>query len=77
MVSRISEQYIACQADFATTPKSHRKFWSDKFARNVANDKKHTRQLRRLGWRLRVVWECQLRNSEKVLSRLHRFLKDH
>lgn len=54
----------------ASTPKSHRKFWADKFARNVANDKKHLRQLRRLGWKTLTVWECQLGCSEKVLRRI-------
>lgn len=58
----------------ATTPKSHRKFWAEKFARNVANDKKHVRRLRRLGWRVLVVWECQLKRPERVQARLRRFL---
>ena len=59
----------------ATTPKTHRKFWADKFARNVANDRRHVRRLRRLGWRVIIVWECQLeRHPDKVLARLQRFL---
>ncbi|NLM15874.1 MAG: DNA mismatch endonuclease Vsr [Clostridiaceae bacterium] len=58
----------------AATPKSHRKFWMDKFARNVANDKKHVRRLRRLGWRVIVVWECRLRNPQAVLHRIEKSL---
>ena len=58
----------------ATTPKSHRRFWADKFARNVANDRRHLRQLRRRGWRVAVVWECQLKNPGAVLARLQTFL---
>ena len=58
----------------ASTPKSHRKFWADKFARNVANDRKHRRQLRRLGWRVLTVWECQLRHPERVLARIQKIL---
>ena len=58
----------------ASTPKSHRKFWADKFARNVANDRKHGRQLRRLGWRVLTVWECQLRHPERVLVRIQKIL---
>lgn len=54
----------------ASTPKSHRKFWADKFARNVANDKKHLRQLRKLGWKVVTVWECQLRDPKRVLRRV-------
>ena len=58
----------------ASTPKSHRKFWADKFARNVANDRKHRRQLRRLGWRVITIWDCQLRHPERVLARINKIL---
>lgn len=62
----------------ATTPKSNIDFWQAKFDRNVANDKKHVRDLRRLGWRVITVWECELKNPEKVLARLERLLTaDH
>ena len=56
-------------------PKSHRKFWADKFARNVANDRKHRRKLRRLGWRVVTVWECQLRHPERVRARIEKALR--
>ena len=58
----------------ATTPKSNGEFWQKKFERNVANDKKHTRQLRKLGWHVITVWECQLKKPEKVLQRLETLL---
>ena len=54
----------------ATTPKTHKKFWFDKFAKNVANDLKHRRRLRRLGWRVVVVWACQLKAPQKILARI-------
>lgn len=59
----------------ATTPKTHRKYWADKFARNIANDRKHSRELRRLGWRVIVIWECHLKHPDRVQSRLQRLLK--
>ncbi len=58
----------------ATTPKSNVEFWKEKFARNVANDRKHRRALRRLGWKVVTVWECELRQPDKVLARLAREL---
>ena len=58
----------------ASTPKTHRQFWAEKFARNVANDRQHLRQLHRRGWHVAVIWECQLRPHARVLSRLQRFL---
>lgn len=39
-----------------------------------ANDKKHVRELRKLGWHVITVWECQLKNPDKVLAKLQRYL---
>ena len=58
----------------ATMPKSHRAFWREKFARNVANDRKHRRRLKRMGWRVATVWSCQLRHPERVLAKLETWL---
>ena len=59
----------------ATMPQSHKKFWSEKFARNVANDARHRRKLRRLGWRVVTVWSCQLRHPDLVLGKIEKALK--
>jgi DNA mismatch endonuclease (patch repair protein) len=48
---------------YATTPSSNVDFWQAKFDANVARDKRVTRQLRKAGWRVLVVWECQLSSS--------------
>lgn len=54
----------------ATTPKTNRAFWNKKFARNVANDRRHARELRRLGWRVLTVWSCELNRPEQVLKKI-------
>ena len=56
----------------ATTPKSNKTFWKKKFERNVSNDRKHVRDLKKLGWKVVAVWECETRKSEKLLRRLYR-----
>src|SRR3954465_6124863 len=43
---------------FAYTPKSRQDFWRSKFETNQKRDLLVTKQLRRLGWRVVVVWEC-------------------
>ncbi len=45
---------------YATTPKSNTDFWREKFAANVARDKRTVTALRKLGWRVLTIWECQL-----------------
>ena len=48
---------------YATIPKTHTKFWKNKFAANVARDEQVGAQLTDLDWRIAIVWECALRNS--------------
>ena len=59
----------------SSTPKSNGEFWQVKFAKNVSRDRRVERQLRVLGWRVLVVWECRLKELEKVESRLRRELE--
>jgi DNA mismatch endonuclease (patch repair protein) len=47
---------------YAYTPKSRLDFWLPKFERNVTRDREVTRALRRAGWRVVRVWECDLAN---------------
>ena len=61
---------------YATTPKSRRAFWQAKFDANVARDRRSSARLRRLGWSVLTVWECQFREPGRVRSRLQRLLKD-
>ena len=53
----------------ASTPKSNTEFWVAKFAKNVRRDRENIRELRKLGWKVIVVWECELlKNPEQVLA---------
>ena len=55
-------------------PASNRGYWLSKLRRNVARDVRVVRSLRRMGWRVLVVWECQTQDTEKLAERLRRFL---
>lgn len=48
-------------------PKSNVEYWTEKFERNVARDKKNLALLDDLGWTTHVIWECQLK--KKVVDR--------
>ncbi len=58
----------------ATTPKTRKRFWEDKFRRNVERDLRNVRRLRRAGWGVATVWECETKDPEKLERRLARFL---
>jgi DNA mismatch endonuclease (patch repair protein) len=59
----------------STMPKTRVAFWKDKFAKNVARDKRVLRQLRKGGWSAMIVWQCQLKHSDAVRERLREFLE--
>jgi DNA mismatch endonuclease (patch repair protein) len=65
----------ACGAG-QSTPATRLDYWNAKFARNVERDRRNLRMLRRMGWSVLVVWECQTRTSKRdtLERRIARFL---
>ena len=55
-------------------PKSKLGFWLKKLSRNRERDQQNQQRLRRQGWRILIVWECQLKRANLPL-RLHKFLE--
>src|SRR5687767_12218395 len=49
-----------------TTPKDNAGFWAQKFDDNVARDRRKAAELRRLGFRVLTVWECQVKSEIKL-----------
>lgn len=45
----------------ATMPSTNQDFWKEKFRQNVKRDKKEQSALKRLGWKVIVIWECELK----------------
>lgn len=55
---------------YATMPATRREFWEAKFTANQARDRRQAEQLRSLGWRVVVVWECETRLLQELEARL-------
>lgn len=61
----------------ATMPKSNVSFWAKKFAENTARDRKVERELKARGWRVLVVWECELaRCTLPTIERVATWLRE-
>ena len=43
--------------------KRGRNFWLEKFDKNVKNDQIKQEKLRELGWKVIVIWECELKKN--------------
>jgi DNA mismatch endonuclease (patch repair protein) len=49
----------SCRHGRRPLPVNNGDYWERKLARNVLRDRRVRRQLRELGWRVQIVWECQ------------------
>ena len=47
-------------------PLSNEGYWRPKLESTIARDKKHKRTLRRMGWHVYIVWECQVNERRLV-----------
>ncbi len=54
-------------------PKSRCNYWFPKLQKTVVRDKAHKKHLKKLGWKVYVIWECQI--NEKRLNNLLRTIK--
>jgi DNA mismatch endonuclease (patch repair protein) len=58
-------------------PSTKRKYWIAKLQRNASRDKENQKKLRRKGWRVMVVWECQIvaKREAQLKSKIVSFLE--
>jgi len=59
----------------ARLPKSRLQFWLPKLTGNRRRDMRNITRLRRGGWSVKVIWECQLKKIESLEKSLRRFLE--
>ncbi|HTC04597.1 MAG TPA: very short patch repair endonuclease [Xanthobacteraceae bacterium] len=64
-----------CGCPKSTTPKTRRGFWQRKFTENKRRDLRNIRHLRRMGWGVLVVWECETPNRLRLARVLRRYLR--
>jgi DNA mismatch endonuclease (patch repair protein) len=55
---------------FCYVPKTRADFWRRKFEGNVERDRVVRRELRKIGWRVMVVWECEIDAPSGLIRRL-------
>ena len=62
---------------YAYTPKSRIEFWQKKFNENTNRDYKVQKELEDMGWRILLVWECELKSMETLAKKLDNFLSQN
>jgi DNA mismatch endonuclease, patch repair protein len=59
----------------ARIPQNNRQYWVQKIQRNAIRDRKNRAALKKLGWEVHIIWECELKDVGKLQSGIGRFLK--
>lgn len=66
-------RHTSCK--FARMPKTNSVFWADKLRKNAVRDALRLSQLRKLGWKTMVIWECEVRFIGRCKKRIQKFLE--
>jgi len=58
---------------YFVVPKSNQEFWTVKLQKNCYRDKRNINKLKDMGWKVLIVWECELRKGiiERTLQNLY------
>jgi len=59
----------------ATRPETNKTFWDKKIDGNMARDRKNLQELKKKGWTVLVIWQCQTKNETVLMRRLEQFYK--
>lgn len=56
-------------------PKSNVDFWKSKLNKNVKRDIENQAELKKAGWKIKIIWECELKNLDNLKDSLIKFLR--
>ena len=60
-----------------TIPKTEHEKWKTKLERNIKRDKLHVKDLKKLGWKVLILWECEIEKQiEDIKRKLTTFMKN-
>ena len=58
----------------AKVPETNIEYWMAKLERNRERDKKNRADLIKMGWRVLILWECEIKDKAKLLKKVSAFL---
>lgn len=58
----------------SSIPSSNTEFWETKIKKNIERDKTKIRELKRLGWKVLIIWQCRIKDTDKVIATLEKFM---
>jgi len=68
-------QHSDVRCPIRVVPSSNQEYWEPKLQRNITRDAENEAALRQLGWKVLIIWECELRvNAERAFAKITKFL---
>ena len=58
------------------TPKTNTGYWVEKIRKNIERDAKSQSELQSLGWSVLVIWECEIKNLDKIACKINGYLSN-
>lgn len=55
---------------YCYNPKSNIEFWEKKFKNNVTRDERTRGELKRMGWHVAIIWECETTDPRSLEKKL-------
>lgn len=59
----------------AQLPIANEAYWTTKLAKNVFRDEMAQAQLSKMGWKVLIIWECEVNDGEQLRTKLLKFLE--
>jgi len=66
-------QHKGCK--YSHIPKSNLAYWKPKLQRTLNRDKAHNKKLKKEGWDILVLWDCEIKNLKNSKKRIKQFLE--
>lgn len=60
----------------ANMPKTNKEYWIKKLNRNIKKQNTDIKDLRKLGWSISVIWECQTKDETALTKKIKRICKN-
>lgn len=58
----------------AIRPTSNIEFWNSKLQSNIDRDNKAKKELKKLQWKVIIIWECEIKNKNKFAKTLNKLI---
>ncbi|MBI3193734.1 MAG: DNA mismatch endonuclease Vsr [Ignavibacteriae bacterium] len=59
----------------AKIPSTNKNYWDNKINQNIERDKRKINELKILGWKIFIIWQCQINTVDKSIKRLNLLLR--